>query len=97
MTTFYNGTTIFLTLFRPNAADMLIQQKYEVSAMRTLVTALMPPHTLQVRAKYNAVYGVVWWKTTAMGGMQAKRDAGAGLWSRSEYSCTPPNEVVVFI
>jgi hypothetical protein len=57
----------------------------------------MPPHTLQVRAENNAVYGVVWWKTTAMGGMQAKRDAGAGLWSRSEYSCTPPNEVVVFI
>ena len=65
--------------------------------MRTLVTALMPPHTLQVRAEDNALYGAVWWKTTAMGGMQVKRDAGAGLWSRSEHSCTPPNEVVLLI
>ena len=65
--------------------------------MRTLVTALMPPRALQVRAGNNAVHGVVWRKTTAMGGIQVKRDAGAGLWSRSEHSCTPPNEVVVLI
>lgn len=38
--------------------------------MRTLVTALMPPRALQVRAENNAVHGVVWWKTTAMGGIQ---------------------------
>lgn len=30
--------------------------------MRTLVTALMPPRALQVRAENNAVHGVVWWK-----------------------------------
>ena len=54
-------------------------------------------HTLQVRAEDNALYGAVCWKTTVMGGGQVKCDAGAGLWSRSEYRCTPPNEVVVFI
>ncbi len=65
--------------------------------MRTLGTALIPPHALQVRAKNNAMHGVVWWKTTAMGGIQVKRDAGADLWSRSEHSYTPPNEVVVLV
>ena len=57
----------------------------------------MLPHVLQVRAENNAVHGVVWWKTTALGGIQVKRDAGAGLWSRSENSYTPPNEVVVLV
>ena len=65
--------------------------------MRTLVTALMSPHALQVRAENNAVHGVVWWKTTAIGGIQIKRDAGAGLWSRSEHSCAPPNWVELLI
>ena len=37
--------------------------------MRTLVTALIPPHALQVWAENNAVHGVVWWKTTAMSGI----------------------------
>ena len=65
--------------------------------MSALATALMPPHALQVRAENNAVHGVIWWKTTAMSGIQLKRDAGAGLWSRSEHSCTPPNEMVLLI
>ena len=47
--------------------------------MPTLVTALMPPRVLQVGAGNDALHGVVWWKTTAIGGIQVKRDAGAGL------------------
>ena len=54
-------------------------------------------HVLQVRAENNAVHGVIWWKTTAMDGIQVRRDAGAGLWSRSERNCTWPNEVVLLI